>query len=315
MIRNHTVNPTDSIVPEMKFELPTQRGLQKNDLAILNIIAANKWKRPIYFTSPFDNLGFGSYIRKDGLAFRLVPVVTRDLRSNWVFEKAMAKLEDSFRTNLASRQIFDTNDSLMYQNLNEKFVFGGANKRGTYFDEENRRHLLNIRSVFGEAAGNLADDGKKDEAKKLLEKIEAGMSPENMPYGLVSRYNSHNQTSLVYLDACYKAGKTDVAEKVRLAIRKDLEEQKKYYDYLRTEKPDLYQGAIQGSEQPFNDVNLYILDAIEQKYAPQTQAKGPQENPAIVTNTIKPDSARMMDSMRRLDSLNKVNSGGRRRPR
>ena len=83
----------------------------KNDLAILNILAANNWKRPIYFTSPFDNLGFGQYLRKDGMTYRLVPVVTQDPRPNWVFEQTIDSLEQNkYRQSLASRQIWDNND-------------------------------------------------------------------------------------------------------------------------------------------------------------------------------------------------------------
>jgi hypothetical protein len=289
VIQNKTVNPTDSIVSDVLFDIPG-RALMKNDLAILNIIAANNWKRPIYFTSPFDNLGFGSYLRKDGMAYRFVPIITRPMQDNWVFERTMKHLEDSIHTNLASRQIYDNNDDFMYKNLLDKFEFGGANKRGTYFDEENRRHLLNIRSVFGEAAGNLAVQGRKDEAQKLIDKIEAGMSPENMPYGMTSRYNNHNQTTLVYLEACYKAGKTDVAEKVRQSVRKDLEQQKRYYEYLRIEKPDFFNGSISGSEMPLNEINMRLLEAIEAQYAP-AKAAPIIENPAPTINTsIKPDS-------------------------
>ena len=51
-----------------------KNALFKNDLAILNIIAANKWKRPIYFTMPYNKLGFDNYLRRDGMAYRLVPV-------------------------------------------------------------------------------------------------------------------------------------------------------------------------------------------------------------------------------------------------
>lgn len=299
VLSNKTVNPTDSIVKELRFELP-QKSLQKNDLALLNIIAANNWKRPIYFTSPFDALGFGGYLRKDGLSYRLVPIITRHPESNWVFEQTISMLEQRYRASLAARQVYDNNDEVMYKNLEDKFEFGGANKKGTYFDEENRRHLLNIRSVYGEAAGNLADEGKKDEAKKLLEKAEAGILPENMPYGMTSRYNSHNQTSLVFLEACYKAGKAELAEKVRLAVRKDLEQQKKYYDYLKAERPEFYNGSMQGSEVPFNDVNLEVLDAIEKKYAPEKQPKTTIENPIPSINTsIKPDSIKKPDSPKR----------------
>ena len=36
----------------------------------------------------------------------------------------------------------------MYKNLMNKFEFGGADKKGVYFDEENRRHLLNLRACL-----------------------------------------------------------------------------------------------------------------------------------------------------------------------
>ena len=61
--KNGTVNPTDSIVDEIRFEIP-KTVLYKNDAAILNIIASNKWKRPIYFTSPYGELGFSSFLRQ-----------------------------------------------------------------------------------------------------------------------------------------------------------------------------------------------------------------------------------------------------------
>ena len=290
LVQNKTVNPEDSVLPAMQFELP-QRALMKNDLTILNIIAANQWKRPIYFTSPFDNLGFGSYLRKDGLTYRLVPIAAEHPENNWVYENKMSEMEQRYRTNLAPRQIYDNNDDFMYRNLEDKFAFGGANRRGTYFDEENRRHLLNIRSAFGEAAGNLSDKGKLTEAQKLLEKVEAGILPEDMPYGMTSRYNSHNQTALVYLEACYKAGKKDLAEKVRQNLRKDFEQQKAYYEYLQNEKPQLASGSLSGTEQILNEIFLEVLGAIESKYAPEkVQSTRENQGPTIQT-TINPDSA------------------------
>ena len=64
--QNGTVTATDSVVSQLQFDIP-KTVLQKNDAAILNIIAANKWKRPIYFTSERISLGFDKYIRQDGL--------------------------------------------------------------------------------------------------------------------------------------------------------------------------------------------------------------------------------------------------------
>ena len=281
---NGTINATDSVVSPMLFELPKQKqqsALLRNDLMVLNIIAANNWKRPIYFTSPYGELGFGQYLRKDGMAYRLVPIATRQPQSNWVTEQALRQVPG-----MGGTAIRDNNEDTMYSNLIEHFGFGGAGKKSVYFDEENRRHLLSIRATFAEAAGNLADAGKKEEALKLLEKAEQGIHTGNLPYAMVSRYNSHNQNGLIYLEAAYKAGNRELAEKVRATVRKDLEDQKKYYDYLKVNRPELYSGTIENTEMYINEALLQVLAAIEQKYAPDAQQqKAPAEGGNTIINT------------------------------
>jgi hypothetical protein len=290
--KNGTANATDSVFSEIKFEIPESKlngGLVRSDFIILNIIASNKWKRPIYFTAPFGELGFAQYLRKDGLSYRLVPVANKFPQQNWITDQTLRQVR------LGGTQIRDNNSDFMYNNLMTKFEFGGANKKGVYFDEENRRHILNLRALYGEAAGNLADAGRKEDAQKLLDKAEAGIDPSNLPYAQVSRYNSHNQTGILYLEACYKAGKTDLAEKIRLAIRKDLEQQQKYYNYIKESKPELY-GGFERSEAPINEAMLVVLSEIEKKYAPETQQKTPTEGPTTIQNSAKPDSAAKKDS-------------------
>jgi hypothetical protein len=269
--KNGTASATDSVLSEILFEIPKQKledGLVRSDLIILNFIASNKWKRPIYFTSPFGELGFGQYLRKDGLAYRLVPVANKFPQQNWTVDQALRQAR------MGGTQIRDNNSDVMLNNLLTKYQFGGANKKGIYFDEENRRHLLNVRALYGEAAGNLADLGRKDDAQKLIDKAEQGLSPDNLPYAMTSRYNSHNQTALLYLEACYKAGKTELAEKIRKEIRKDLEQQKAYYDYIRDSKPEAY-GGYERSEAPINDAMLLVLGEVEKKYATPAQPKQP----------------------------------------
>ena len=113
--QNGTVNADDSVVSQVVFDIP-KNNLFKNDAAILNIIAANKWKRPIYFTSQdAGGLGFQNYIRQDGLSYRLVPVLNTNSEVNdkWVYDKMMTK-----------------------------FASGNADKPGVYFDEENPTTIL-----------------------------------------------------------------------------------------------------------------------------------------------------------------------------
>jgi hypothetical protein len=271
--QNGTVNPDDIVLNELRIEL-NKNGLQRNDMIILNIIAANNWKRPIYFTSPSADLGFNQFMRKDGLSYRLVPVESKYTQGNWEVEKAMRE------NRLGGSSIRDNNMAVIFNNLYEHYAFGNADKPGVYFDEENRRHLLGIRTLFGEAAGNLADAGKTEEANKLLDKSQHGINTDNFPYAMVSRYNNHNQAALVYLEAFYKTGRKEEAEKIRLAIRKDLEQQKNYYEYIRTSKPDVFSGWYERTEYPINEAALKVLEAIEVKYAPETikQPEKQQDN-------------------------------------
>ncbi|MBL0057253.1 MAG: DUF2723 domain-containing protein [Chitinophagaceae bacterium] len=201
--QNGTVNADDSVETEIRFDIP-KNVLFKNDAAILNIIAGNKWKRPIYFTSSdAGGLGFQSYIRQDGLTYRLVPVLNKEVNEEWVYDKMM-----------------------------NKFASGNADKPGVYFDEENRRHLNTIRQAYAIAALNLAQSNKKDQAIKLLNKCDKMMLEENFPYGMVSRGQQHNYVSMIMLQASYMAGDTVLASKITKSLRKDLEQQLSYYASL-----------------------------------------------------------------------------------
>jgi hypothetical protein len=252
---NGTVNPTDSVVSEVKFDIPARSGLQKGETAILNIIAANKWKRPIYFTSEYGELGFGQYLRQDGLTYRLVPVVNNEVNEGWVYDKMM-----------------------------NKFVFGNANVKGVYFDEENRRHLNSIRLAYAKAAANLADNGKQKEAKKMLEKCDNGMLEENMSYGMVSRYQQHNYVSYQFLEACYKAGDTTLAEKVTRSLKKDLDQQMVYYNSLNETRLSQFDGERGDMATTANF--LRGIQQMEQFY--KNPKPVPVELPKTINNTTAP---------------------------
>ncbi len=248
-------NAADSVPNQIQLEIPEGKSyLSLDQLTMLNIVAANQWKRPICFTAPYQEIGFGPYLRQEGMVFRFVPV------------RQQGRSMDVNKT-----------DSL----LKNVFRFGGASKPGVYFDEENRRHLLTIRQTYAVAAANLADQGRRQEAVNLLEKAENGILPENLPYAMVSRGQSHNQISMIYLEAAYKAGHTALADKVKAALKKDLTEQKNYYNYLRNEKPDYYP-AFEGDDMEC-DQYLRYLDNMEKMYHPQ--------DTIVTENPVRKDSA------------------------
>jgi hypothetical protein len=275
--KSGVVNPKDTVVPSMNFELPMQGNrlaLTKSDWIMLNIIAANNWKRPIYFTSPYDNLGFQSFLRKDGLTYRLVPVHGQSPNGNWL---------------IRNYETLDNTDTIANKVLN-KFVF--TSKPGAYYDEENRRHALNLRSTYAESAGNIADEGKKDQALKILQKSESMINSKDLPYAMIGRFNGHDANGLVYLEACYKAGNMQLAEKVRLALKKDLEQQRDYYNYLKNEKEEFFVGAFdgRGGEAERNDQLLQLMDFLQQKYNPVKQPNPNERNQPTIINGVGADT-------------------------
>ena len=113
---------------------------------------------------------------------------------------------------------------------------------------------------------------------------------------------------MLYLEACYKAGKKELAEKVRQSLRKDMEQQKKYYLAMNGgNTPDISPAGADNNDPMFrsmlmeyriNEAMMIVLEELEKKYAPETLTKQPTtENPGqTVTNTAKPDTAAVKDT-------------------
>ena len=232
----------------------------KNDLAVLNVIAASKWKRPIYFTSNFDELGFGPYLRKDGLSYRFVPVAGQQVNTDWMMDKLMTK-----------------------------FASGNADKPNVYFDEENRRHLNSIRMAYATASLDLAQKNKKEEARKMLNKADKLMLEENFPYGMVSRNQQQDYISMLMLQAAYAAEDTVLAARITRSLKKDLEQQVSYYNQLDENKAGSFdyvadQSGRRGGDKNAAEQFLMRIAQMEQQY--KAQQSGMQElPPGAIKNT------------------------------
>ena len=265
--QNGTVNAGDSVVSQVQFHI-TKNVIFNNDAAILNIIAANQWKRPIYFTSQDGGgLGFQNYIRQDGLSYRLVPVANSEVNDSWVYDKMMTK-----------------------------FAAGNADKPGVYFDEENRRHLNTIRMAYASAAIDLAIKNKKEEARKMLNKVDKMMLEENFPYGLASRNQQHNYVSHLLLQAAYEAGDTVLASKITRSLKKDLDQQIKYYASLNDDQLGVFEYGDQtgrrGGDKVSAEQLLVRIMQFEDQY--KLRSAMPAEAPGQITTQpvvpAKPDS-------------------------
>jgi hypothetical protein len=125
------------------------------------------------------------------------------------------------------------NTEVAYNNIMRKFGYGHANKKGVYFDEENRLHMNVIKLAHAQVARSLAQAGKKEEARRVLHRYDDQVNEANVPYGMTSnRGNMHNIYSLQFLEACYAANDLTLAKKVAASLKKDLQQQMRYYQYL-----------------------------------------------------------------------------------
>jgi hypothetical protein len=256
--QNGTVGKNDKIVSKVSFKI-NKNYIYKNDAAILNIIAGNKWKRPIYFTSPYGELGFENYLRQDGMTYRLVPIdnggTGTQANADWVMDKMM-----------------------------NKFSFSKAPKGSVYYDEENRRHLNSIRLAYAQAAGSLADQNRKEDAKKLLHKCDSMLGQNVHPYAMPGRYQQHNQISMQMLYACYKADEITLAEKISKLLQKDMEQQASYYRSLPENKRESL-----GQEIDRNDNMLKGISQLKEQFKMMNQLqKNPPVQNVAPTDTAKP---------------------------
>jgi len=206
VLKNKTVNQNDQVVSELRFKIP-KGYLFKNDLAVLNIIAAAKWNRPIYFTSPQQmQLGFDEYIRQDGLTYRLVPI--QDARGT-------------------------VNIDWMYDKIMTKFRYGGATNPKVYFDEENRRHMSDVREAHANLVFEMVQSNRKEDAVKVLRHCDKNLPARSLPYGMSSRYgNDHNKKSYIFGVAAFQAGDKELALRVLNDVKRDCQQQITYYNSL-----------------------------------------------------------------------------------
>lgn len=170
--KNHVLAPGDTsvVVDQVQFTMP--RGVAyKNDLAILNILAANAWKRPIYFANSIDPdhyEGLEEYLQLEGWTYKLVPVRTQGSRVIAPLRVDLDRCVD------------------LYMN---KFEFGNCEK-GIYLDQTNRRMASTNRRFVSMIADALSRENRKADAIKILDRVYKNISDKSLPY-VISQDNEN----------------------------------------------------------------------------------------------------------------------------
>jgi tetratricopeptide (TPR) repeat protein len=227
----------DRIVPEIQWSIEKSYVL-KNDMMILDLLAHNNWERPIYFAITTGNsayIGLEDYFQLEGLAYRLVPV----------------KAEN------ADGQTGRIDTELMYDNLMNKFSWGGMGENKIYLNENNRRMCMNLRNNFSRLAEALIKEGKKEKALAVLDKCMEVMPEHNVPYDFFL---------LPVLEAYYKAGGTEKANAIVKRLVEVYDENLQYFLSL----DDNYYATVSTPVQQAMSV-MYRLNSITNKMYPQEE--------------------------------------------
>ena len=151
---------SDTIPDKMVISLKGKRMLYKGDLMMLEIIANSNWTRPIYVATTVGQenyMNLGDNFVQEGLANRITP----------------------FTTNVGGVKNFDTEK--VYNNMMNRFKYGGLEKKGLYIDETVMRMCYTHRRLFGTLATNLMMEGKADKALKALQYAEKVIPEYNVP--------------------------------------------------------------------------------------------------------------------------------------
>jgi len=184
----------------LRWEIKRQY-LEKNNLMILDLLANNKWERPVYFVMTTGNdtyIGLEKYFQLEGLAYRLLPV----------------------KAHTADDQIGEINTDAMYDNLMNKFKFGDINRPGIYIDMSNSRFIMNLRTIYGRLALALIQEKKTDSARRVMDRCMEMLPDEVGKYDLFV-------VSLI--EGYYKIGEIGKANMIAEKLNKYVTDELVYY--------------------------------------------------------------------------------------
>lgn len=226
VIDNNVVEPKDydKIVDFIDWDFKAN-ALPKRDLMVMDLIAYNDWKRPIYFSITVGGnrkayFYLDEYFQLEGLAYRFVPIRNPRAGQNLEFGRVQT--------------------DIMYDNLMNKFAWDNMNDPALYLDETNRRLSYNFRNIFGRLGSALADEGKNEKAIEVLDHCMEQIPTEVFGY---------NYFVFPVIEAYYKAGANEKANVLVNDFADDLDQELEYFQQFKGENKKKIQPDIQESMQ------------------------------------------------------------------
>ena len=189
------------IVDYIDIDLP-KGAIPKNRILMLDIIANNDWKRPIYFSGgSFDDgeyIWMKDYLQLDGLAYKLVPIKTE-------------------KQNAYEMGRIDT--ELMYGIVKE-WEWGNSGSDNIYHDTQTKIQSLSFRGNLARLTEALIDENKIEKAKDIID-----IAMNNMPVNYFGYYAFVEP----FVDGYYKVGETKKARELFGKLKTKYQERLDYY--------------------------------------------------------------------------------------
>lgn len=158
---------------EPTYKAGSYQMLRVQDLMILRILQAVRWKRPVYFavTVSIDNkMGMDNYLRMDGLTFKVVPYKVKSI-----------------------------NPDILKYHLLENYDYRGLDDPDVFFNVSIQKLLQNYRSAFLQLAAYYLEENQKEDAKLVLSEMNRLMPDTVIPY-------NDERSVLYYADIMRRAG-------------------------------------------------------------------------------------------------------------
>jgi hypothetical protein len=153
------------VVPQMRLRL-TGNGLEKKDLAMLDLLATNNWERPLYVNNTSlaqFKVDLKPYVIQEGNTFRILPILNPNPRAGEL-----------------------VNTEIAFENMTKKFQYRELDNPKVYYNEDYRKFVVNQRGSFNTVAEALIAEENPKKAQELLLFNLAKIPDVSVPYDYTS---------------------------------------------------------------------------------------------------------------------------------
>ncbi|PIW69330.1 MAG: DUF2723 domain-containing protein [Ignavibacteriales bacterium CG12_big_fil_rev_8_21_14_0_65_30_8] len=156
----------------------TTKAIRIQDIIVKEIIEANEWKRPVYFSvtcAPDSKIGLDDYLKIEGMTSRLIP---EKRKPNVEFVNETALREELLLENINPSKTFKRG-----------FRFRGLNDKSIFYEDGQQGMLQNYRNAYLKLAMFYLDTNQRSKVTEILNAMNEKISTDviNIDYRLLAQ--------------------------------------------------------------------------------------------------------------------------------